>query len=184
MHNLLTSVTQELWICALKWKSMCATISEGGTSNQSFGSSAQVVSRWLGPGNRTFLEVVSWWIVAFCPVILTTEVWGEYISNDLDLISTVPRSRPTVGCAVSTGVLQIMIPTAISWVMIQLKPMKREAYRSVGVGWSVCEEDSMTTRATFSVVEWVIVTVDYSFTQVSNVVLVAVILYWNTVSST
>ena len=37
--------------------------------NQSVRSSAPVVSRWLGPGNRTFLEVVSmvvtWWIVAF-----------------------------------------------------------------------------------------------------------------------
>ena len=34
-------------------------------------SSAPVVSRWLGPGNRTFLEVasmvVTWWIVAFVP---------------------------------------------------------------------------------------------------------------------
>ena len=33
------------------------------------GSSAPVVSRWIGPGNRTFLEVASmvitWWIVAF-----------------------------------------------------------------------------------------------------------------------
>ena len=37
--------------------------------NQCAGSSAPLVSRWLGPGNRTFLEVasmaVSWWIVAF-----------------------------------------------------------------------------------------------------------------------
>ena len=34
-------------------------------NNQSAGSSAPVVSRWLWPGNRTFLEVISWWIVAF-----------------------------------------------------------------------------------------------------------------------
>ena len=37
--------------------------------DQSVGSSAPVVSRWLGPGNRLRLEVdsmvVSWWIVAF-----------------------------------------------------------------------------------------------------------------------
>ena len=37
--------------------------------NQSVGSSALVVSRWLWPGNRTFSEVasmvVTWWIVAF-----------------------------------------------------------------------------------------------------------------------
>ena len=37
--------------------------------NQSVESSALVVSRWLWPGSRTFLEVasmvVSWWIVAF-----------------------------------------------------------------------------------------------------------------------
>ena len=37
--------------------------------NQSVGSSALVVSRWLWPGNRTFLEVasmvVTWWIVTF-----------------------------------------------------------------------------------------------------------------------
>ena len=37
--------------------------------NQSVRSSEPVVSRWLWPGNRTFLEVasmiVSWWIVAF-----------------------------------------------------------------------------------------------------------------------
>ena len=34
--------------------------------------SVPVVSRWLWPGNRTFLEVasmvVTWWIVAFCAV--------------------------------------------------------------------------------------------------------------------
>ena len=39
--------------------------------NQSVGSSTPVVSRWLWPGNRTFLEVVSmvvsWWIAAFLP---------------------------------------------------------------------------------------------------------------------
>ena len=37
--------------------------------NQSVRSSVPVVNRWLWPGNRTFLEVVSmmvtWWIVAF-----------------------------------------------------------------------------------------------------------------------
>ena len=36
---------------------------------QSVGSSVPVVSKWLWPGNRTFLEVasmvVTWWIVAF-----------------------------------------------------------------------------------------------------------------------
>ena len=40
-------------------------------NNQSVGSSALLVSRWLWPGTRTFLEqasmVVSWWIVAFLP---------------------------------------------------------------------------------------------------------------------
>ena len=43
-------------------------------NNRNVGSSALVVSRWLGPGNRTFLEVasmvVTWWIVAFCAVNL------------------------------------------------------------------------------------------------------------------
>ena len=38
-------------------------------NNQSDGSSVPVVSRWLSPDNRTFLEVhsvvVTWWIVAF-----------------------------------------------------------------------------------------------------------------------
>ena len=38
-------------------------------NNQSVGSWVLVVSRWLWPGNRTFLEVasmvVTWWIVAF-----------------------------------------------------------------------------------------------------------------------
>ena len=37
--------------------------------NQSVRSSVLVVSSWLSPGNRTFLEVasmvVNWWIVAF-----------------------------------------------------------------------------------------------------------------------
>ena len=41
--------------------------------NQSVGSSAPVVTGWLWPGNRTFLEVasmvVSWWKVAFCSVL-------------------------------------------------------------------------------------------------------------------
>ena len=40
---------------------------------QSVGSSVPVVSRWLWPGNRTFLvvasTVVTWWIVAFCAVL-------------------------------------------------------------------------------------------------------------------
>ena len=30
--------------------------------NQSVGSSVPVVSRWLWPGNRTFLEVLTWWL--------------------------------------------------------------------------------------------------------------------------
>ena len=42
-------------------------------NNQSEGLSALVVSRWLGPGNRTFLEVagmvVTWWIVFFFPSV-------------------------------------------------------------------------------------------------------------------
>ena len=40
--------------------------------NQSFESSAPVASRWLGPGNLTFLEVaiivVTWWYSVFCAV--------------------------------------------------------------------------------------------------------------------
>ena len=33
-------------------------------NNQSVGSLVPVVSRWLGPGNRTFLEVnIAWWLV-------------------------------------------------------------------------------------------------------------------------
>ena len=31
-------------------------------NNQSFRSLALVVSRWLWPGNRTFLEVAAWWL--------------------------------------------------------------------------------------------------------------------------
>ena len=42
-------------------------------NNQSVGSSAPVVSRWLWTGNRTVLEVtsmvVTWWIVFFCVVL-------------------------------------------------------------------------------------------------------------------
>ena len=45
----------------------CLNAREG--DNRSEGSSAPVVSRWLLPGDRTFLEVasmvVTWWIVAF-----------------------------------------------------------------------------------------------------------------------
>ena len=47
--------------------------------NKSEGSSAPVVSRWLWPGNRTFLEVASmvttWWILAFL---------SSDICNDID----------------------------------------------------------------------------------------------------
>ena len=43
----------------------------GQISRLSEGSSVPVVSRWLGPRNRTLLEVVSmvvtWWIVPFVP---------------------------------------------------------------------------------------------------------------------
>ena len=38
------------------------------------GPSAPVVCRWLGPGKRALLEVVSmvvtWWIVAFLPSVI------------------------------------------------------------------------------------------------------------------
>ena len=47
------------------------------TDNQSEGSSVPVVSRWLWPGDRTFLElasmVVTWWRVAFC-----AQCWREH----------------------------------------------------------------------------------------------------------
>ena len=47
-------------------------------NNWSEGSSAPVVSRWLGPGNRTFLEVesmvVTWWIVLFLPSAYTSHL--------------------------------------------------------------------------------------------------------------
>ena len=44
------------------------------------GSAAPVVSRWLWPGNRTFLEVASmvatWWIVAFLRSV-SHRVWSK-----------------------------------------------------------------------------------------------------------
>ena len=49
--------------------------------NQSARSCAPVASKWLWPGNRTFLEVasmvVTWWIVAFWPsASLNSEQWS------------------------------------------------------------------------------------------------------------
>ena len=69
-------------------------------------SSAPVVSRWLWPGNRTFLEVdslvVSWWIVAFfaqCVYLLTIMKYT--------IRSTIPVSvsmlSKTYSLALSTG---------------------------------------------------------------------------------
>ena len=47
----------------------CLALHFNITLNQCVRSSVPVVSRWLIPGNRTFLEVasmgVTWWIVAF-----------------------------------------------------------------------------------------------------------------------
>ena len=43
--------------------------------NLSEGSSAPLVSRWLWPGNRTFLEVAS--IVDFCPVTIHGQSWED-----------------------------------------------------------------------------------------------------------
>ena len=46
-------------------------------------SSAPVVSRCLGPGSRTFLKVagmvVTWWIVAFCAVMVFSKVKARII---------------------------------------------------------------------------------------------------------
>ena len=56
-------------------------------------SSAPVVSRWLWPGKRTFLEVVSmvvtWWIVAFLPsaYIYTGRYCNYMISSPRDSVS-------------------------------------------------------------------------------------------------
>ena len=53
------------------------------------GSSVPVVSRWLGPGNRTFLEVasivVAWWIVAFLHSVTV-----QFIVPGKHLITVVP----------------------------------------------------------------------------------------------
>ena len=53
------------------------------------GSSAPVVSRWLGGGNRTFLEaasmVVSWWLVAFLRCV-TSRDEHDCLSNCPKLI--------------------------------------------------------------------------------------------------
>ena len=72
--------------------------SEG--DNQSEGPSAPVVSRWLGPGNRTFLEeasmVVTWYIVAFfawCSAfddVITTVLLPELsILSEIQVVSDV-----------------------------------------------------------------------------------------------
>ena len=47
-----------------------------------------MVSRWLWPGNRTFLEVASmvvitWWIVAFCAVTAYEETYNLFFSLSL-----------------------------------------------------------------------------------------------------
>ena len=67
--------------------------------NQS-GSSTRVISRWLGPGNRTFLEVasmvVTWWIVAFlCSVFSNGCVDEEVLlaNNKIEPPETVPAVK-------------------------------------------------------------------------------------------
>ena len=60
----------------------------GSGDNQNVGSLVPVVSRWLWPGHRTFLEVanmvVTWWIVAFCAVVVIVCVSMFCVVNDID----------------------------------------------------------------------------------------------------
>ena len=83
--------------------------------NQSVGSSVPVVSRWLGPGNRTFVEmasmVVTGWLVAFFAVkpIATArpsvkacqQTWCTETTNDCAR-SVYVVSRGAVRSAVSS----------------------------------------------------------------------------------
>ena len=56
-------------------------------NNQSVGSSVLVVSRWLWPGNRTFMEVASmvvgWWILAFSHSAWSHMKWGLFCTFTL-----------------------------------------------------------------------------------------------------
>ena len=64
----------------------CPSTSEG--DNESEGPSAPVISRWLWPENKTFLEVasmvVTWWIVAFdaVSILINTEFLSFYRCQD------------------------------------------------------------------------------------------------------
>ena len=69
--------------------------------NRCEGLSARVVSRWLWPGNRTFLDVasmvVSWWIVAFLSSVKqdNTEVTVAH-----SILEILPLQCFEIGCTI------------------------------------------------------------------------------------
>ena len=87
-------------------------------------SSVPVVSRWLWPENRTFLEVVStvltWWMMAFLPSVSPTQIsyqiiktvshlWGRWWQK----ISFYSRDRQLV-----SGVLHLSTPCIVVYSLV------------------------------------------------------------------
>ena len=72
--------------------------------NEHVGLSVLVVSRWLWPGNRTFLEVasivVTWWIVAFLAVTASmNSVQGRWGKGAVALNCFLPISHHGISIA-------------------------------------------------------------------------------------
>ena len=75
------------------------TIHGRSGDNQIVGSSAPVASRWLWPGNRTFLEVssmvVTWWIVTFLSSDNRCLVHGSKLGSiEADWVGTMTPTSP------------------------------------------------------------------------------------------
>ena len=83
-------------------------------NNQSVWPSVLLVSRWLGPWNRTFLEVasmvVTWWIVAFCSVktYIKVQKMCQKLSTRTKMNHTLPESKSIAKTTCSKRTLLII----------------------------------------------------------------------------
>ena len=100
--------------------------------NQSVGSSVPVVSRWLWPGNRTFLEVasmmVTWWIMAFSR---SAACWNElflgsscHAACNISIVSISGVSLYSCCCSHSRGHSWLLLETWYKWFPHKVFPLR------------------------------------------------------------
>ena len=117
------------------------------------GSSVLMVSRWLWPGNLTFLEVasmvVTWWIVAFFAQWIDV-VYG----NDRNIYAMLSSTRENLlAWYQNTMVLNLFLTITVWW----LEQWNCDKDRYIDVMWKTCESDVGTIN--FQAVEFLLLVI-------------------------